>query len=436
MKPKAISVLIWSVLTLCILVVSFGIIPVRREVKKEKNLTSEKINLANRLRQDGLNIAAIKEYDETLNSRYVSEQEKSNICLIVGNIYFDELKDTEKALEYYTKAKYYAKGKLDKDSNVNQRIVECLEKLNRPADAQYQLSKSTYLAGQETVKYPGSVVAKIGEREITMGELESIIQKLPKFKKDIIKTPEDKLNYLKEYVGSLIMSAAARRQGLDKEKDFMEQMSEIEIQLLANKLYEKEVMDKIKVTDLERKYYYESNKDQFVVPQKYKIAHILCSEEAEAKKIRSKLLDGESFEKVAKEFSQDVNTKNSGGVLGEIIQSSTNIPTIGNEPEIVKKLFDLKSGEISSVLKSQKGFHIFKILEITPERKRKYEEVQDIVENKLKMEKENQSRSEFVDKLMKAEQVFIFEGEFKTSSPSNSEEEKDKQNEEQKTEEK
>lgn len=416
MKPKFLSVLIVVILSLCIIIVSFGIVPVRREVKKDKALADEKISLANRLRQEGLRDASIKEYDEVLNSRSVKDEEKSNICVIVGNMFFEDIKDFQKALEYYTRAKFYGKGKLDKDSTINQRIVEILEKLNRPADAQYELSKQTYIAGPNTVKYPGSVVAKIGDREIKMGELDAMIQKLPQFKRDLIKTPDDKLNYLREYVGRIVMANAAKRKGFDKDKDFIEQLSDIETQLLAGKLYEKEVLDKIKITDLERKYYYESNKDQFGESKKIKIAHIFSTDNKKAKKISEDLKNGGDFDSLVKEQSEDENTKKNNGILGELIPGSTNIPFIGNETEIVAELLKLSEGKISGVLKSQKGYHIFKIVSITPERKRNFEEVKDLVDNKLKTEKENQTREEFITNLMKAEQVFLFEGEFKSDS--------------------
>ena len=87
----------------------------------------------------------------------------------------------------------------------------------------------------------------------------------------------------------------------------------------------------------------------------------------------------------------------------------------GNEPEIVQKLLKMNEDDISDVLKSQKGYHIFKVTGITAEKKKTFEECKDLVDNKLRLEKENSVRNEFIDKLMKAEQVFIFEGEFKTS---------------------
>ena len=417
MKPRDVSVAIWGVLIVCILIVSFGILPMRREVKKEKQFAEEKVNLANRLRQEGLFDSAIDEYTQLLDNPTIKDSEKINISIIVANLYYDEKKDFEKALAFYTRARFFSKGKIDRNATVNQRIVECLEKLNRSADAQYHLSKSTYLAGEKPTKYPGNVVAKIGDREITMGELDALIQKLPEMRRSSIKTSEDKMNYLKEYIGTILMSTAARRQGIQKEKEFLEQLSDIENHLLASKLYEKEVLEKIKITDLEQKYYFESHKDEFADPGKIKIAHIFFTSEDAAKKVLSEIKKGLDFDKAVKEKSEDELTKKNEGILGEISRNSTSIPTIGNEPELAKKLANLKVGGLSDVLKSNKGFHIFKILEETPPKKRSFDEVKNIVELKLKMEKENQAREEFVDKLMKAEQVLVFEGEFKDLTP-------------------
>jgi peptidyl-prolyl cis-trans isomerase C len=78
--------------------------------------------------------------------------------------------------------------------------------------------------------------------------------------------------------------------------------------------------------------------------------HILVSHEYEAKDILKKLTQGESFEKLAADFSICSSAKN-GGSLGEF-------PKGRMVPSFEKALLTLKENEISGIVKTQFGYHI------------------------------------------------------------------------------
>lgn len=87
---------------------------------------------------------------------------------------------------------------------------------------------------------------------------------------------------------------------------------------------------------------------------KLKARHILVNHEFEAKDILRKLNLGESFEKLAHDFSLCSSNKN-GGDLGEF-SKGTMVGTFE------KALLSLKPGEISGIVKTQFGFHIIQRL--------------------------------------------------------------------------
>ena len=62
---------------------------------------------------------------------------------------------------------------------MNKNVIACLERLQRPADAQQALKESTSFEGQTQKSRPGEVIAKIGNRDITLGDLDFEISKLP-----------------------------------------------------------------------------------------------------------------------------------------------------------------------------------------------------------------------------------------------------------------
>lgn len=78
--------------------------------------------------------------------------------------------------------------------------------------------------------------------------------------------------------------------------------------------------------------------------------HILVSHEFEAKDILRKLSQGESFEKLAADFSICSSAKN-GGNLGEF-------PKGRMVPAFEKALLGLKENEISGIVRTQFGYHI------------------------------------------------------------------------------
>lgn len=78
--------------------------------------------------------------------------------------------------------------------------------------------------------------------------------------------------------------------------------------------------------------------------------HILVEKEFEAKDVLKKLEQGESFEKLAKDFSQCGSAKE-GGDLGLFSKGMMVKP-------FEKAVLELKVGEVSGIVPTQFGYHI------------------------------------------------------------------------------
>jgi peptidyl-prolyl cis-trans isomerase SurA len=86
--------------------------------------------------------------------------------------------------------------------------------------------------------------------------------------------------------------------------------------------------------------------------------------------VRDSLVRGADFAAMARAYSGDSATRDSGGVLGEITVPA--LPANLREP-----LAGLRVGEVSVPFKRDAGYHIFKLLARTPESDYKFDEIKD-----------------------------------------------------------
>jgi parvulin-like peptidyl-prolyl isomerase len=177
--------------------------------------------------------------------------------------------------------------------------------------------------------------------------------------------------------------------------------------LLEDELMRQEIAPKVKVRDKTIKKYYDGNKARFTKPVMYRVSHILTTTlrpagkaedkanqnkaarlikmiNTEAKEkinlIIKKIHAGEKFSDLAKQYSEDKVSKESGGSLGELHPDST-IPEISNE------MIKLNEGETSGIIKSEFGYHILKLEEIIPSKLIPFPETKtDIMNLLLKLE--------------------------------------------------
>lgn len=170
--------------------------------------------------------------------------------------------------------------------------------------------------------------------------------------------------------------------GIDR--SFLE--GELKSQILREEIYNKVTAD-VMVTDQEVKQYYNDNKEDFLVPAQIKASHILSlfpwmkegSEETEEgrdetldkiKMVEDKLENGEDFEELARQYSDDQSTAENGGDLGYVSEGQM-------VEEFDKALFSLDEGETSKIVETVYGFHIIKAFDRKEEYYQDFEEVKD-----------------------------------------------------------
>ncbi len=138
----------------------------------------------------------------------------------------------------------------------------------------------------------------------------------------------------------------------------------------------------IKIKDDELRDYFWSNIVNYRKLKKVRARQIVVTDKEKADEIMIKLKNGENFEKLAKEFSITSESEKGGdlGYFGE-----KDMPAF-----IIETVFSLKKGQISDIIQSKYGFHIFKCEDFLEAKTPEFEDVKEEVYNDFfEMKKSN-----------------------------------------------
>jgi peptidyl-prolyl cis-trans isomerase D len=155
------------------------------------------------------------------------------------------------------------------------------------------------------------------------------------------------------------------------------------------------------VSDAQLRQAYSGSMDNFRMPERVKVRHILLmtqgKSDAEKKQALAKAQDllkqlrgGADFADLAKKNSQDPGSAQNGGDLGFIVKGQT-------VPEFEKIAFTAKPKEISDVVTTQYGYHILQILEKEPARVKPFEEAKAALAEELKKQGVNEKTQALAD---------------------------------------
>ena len=168
-----------------------------------------------------------------------------------------------------------------------------------------------------------------------------------------------------------------------EEVSFESYREEIKKQLERNRLINYEVKSKIVIREEEIKDYYSNNKDKFSIIAEVHLATIFLKQEdpsnqeetvallRKAEEIVFRLKKGEDFGKMAREFSQGPGAEE-GGDLGLF-------KTAQLDPELLKVLKGMSTGDVTRPIIRQAGIQIVKLLEKQDSGVKPFEEVRDAI---------------------------------------------------------
>ncbi len=177
--------------------------------------------------------------------------------------------------------------------------------------------------------------------------------------------------------------------------------AEVRELLVIRKFFNDNVYARVAVTDTEIEGYLSRNPGMNVAPEQVRARQIIVKTEEEAKRVLQDLKNGKPFEEVAMRASISPEGKK-GGDLGFFAH--------GEMPKVIDEAcFKLAVNQVSPVVPSDYGFHVFKVIERRPAAPRPIEKVRDEVESLLRKEKEREAQGAKVAELRSKAQIVVRE---------------------------
>jgi len=235
------------------------------------------------------------------------------------------------------------------------------------------------------------ILATVGGMTITDKDVDELIMSLGQ-RAQAYNTPEGRRAALNQIIGNKLLLLDAKRNLLEAEAPFREQLARLKDNLLISYAGEK-VFSTVSVTEAEAKEYYEANKDKLMSGETVNASHILVDSEEKAKAIYEEISSGKkSFEEAAKEYSS-CPSKEQGGSLGDFGRGQM-------VPEFDTAVFEMEVGTVTETpVKTQFGYHLIKLNSKSEAKETPYAEISDEIKAALLGEKRRKAYESKINQL-------------------------------------
>jgi len=208
-------------------------------------------------------------------------------------------------------------------------------------------------------------------------------------------------SYVQRWINLELLAQEAKRRGLEREPKVRRQLEDLRREVLATALEDQLAGDTTAVTAEELRAYYEKNLDAFRrTEEEYLLQEILVPTWQEANQLRTRILNGQSFESVASESSQ-APSASEGGATGYLTRAQM-------PPEVAQQVPRAPVGRVLSPIKAEAGYYLIKVVDVKPAGSvREFAEVKDVLRERVLLERMREQRRELLDRLRARQTVFV-----------------------------
>jgi peptidyl-prolyl cis-trans isomerase SurA len=215
-----------------------------------------------------------------------------------------------------------------------------------------------------------------------------------------------------------VVESIRKENKLDTEEQFLAALKQenvsmadlrknVERNMIFSRVQQNEVMSKIAMTDEEARVYYDAHLQEFTTPPSVTLREIMVSVPTDAKganvaaddmaKARAEeihvraVADGANFEQIAMDFS-DAASRATGGLVGPI-----NVGDLSADFRTI--ITAMKVGDVTSVLRTPRGYQILKLDASTPGVTTPFEQAKDRISDRVFTDKRRQEFDKYLAKL-------------------------------------
>jgi len=201
---------------------------------------------------------------------------------------------------------------------------------------------------------PEPVILRLGDKTFTTNDFFQSFTK-NQFNDDSTRRTDIR-EYFNLYTNLKLKVLAAQQEGRDTTEGFREELATYHKQLAQSYLNDKVFIDNLAAEAYERmKEEVNASHILFAVPEDATPADTLAAYQA-ALDVRKRLLNGEDFEKLARQYSKDATVAANGGNLGYLTVFQIVYP-------VETAAYTTPTGGVSMPVRSRSGYHLVKVLD-------------------------------------------------------------------------
>ncbi|MBM4344310.1 MAG: peptidyl-prolyl cis-trans isomerase [Deltaproteobacteria bacterium] len=276
---------------------------------------------------------------------------------------------------------------------------------------------STLTAEQRAI-----VVARVGDRPITLGDLEARLQAEPNAVRSQFASVQKRKEYLAKLVQFEVLVAEALRQGIDKDPEVLETTRQA---MVRKYLMEegKDEVDPAAVPAADVKAYYDANPGVFHKPETVELSHMLFADKAQADKVKVELekgAEGNTPKLVALwndyvvRLSEDKATAPYLGALGSVSRqpppgaTSAELERRAQIPQaLMDAAFAVEPFVVGPVVQSERGFHVWMTTSRSPAVEKSLEQAEESIRARIAKRERDLKRQKLIDDLKAKAKVTI-----------------------------
>ncbi len=221
---------------------------------------------------------------------------------------------------------------------------------------------------------------------------------------------DEELARLKEeFPSEMELEQALNQQGMS----FATVRERIQRQIMVRRLHDMEIRSKVVVSPLEMKSYYDSHPSEFINKESVKIRSLTLKKSDDTRRqglkdeeawqaiqnLRRQILQGEEFADLAKVHSQDTRAESGG--LSEWVEKGNMIPAIDDV------IFKLQVGQLSEIVETSMGYHLFRVEERKVGEEKSYEDARDDIYDKIFHEKSKKRFEHWLTNLKRSAYISV-----------------------------